>query len=134
MRVNRGFTRRCGRSYVEKVKLFGSASDGLGEEKHISLQPSHLGGGILETDARTRHCELQRTITTGMDENRIRNQLGLGTGDINDGGAQKTSQQQLIAGVGMTKSTETVCRGSSSVRDTRRTPGSDQPNPLAGAS
>lgn len=41
--------------YVEEVKLVDLAANAVGEEKHISLEPRHRLGRILEADAGTAH-------------------------------------------------------------------------------
>ena len=50
-----GYNRRLGPPYVEKVQLVGLAADAVGEEQEIALQPGHLLGRILETNAGARH-------------------------------------------------------------------------------
>lgn len=42
-------------TYVEEVKLISLATDAVGEEEGISLQPRHRLGRILEADAGTAH-------------------------------------------------------------------------------
>lgn len=42
-------------TYVEEVKLISLATDAVGEEEGISLQPRHRLGRILEANAGTAH-------------------------------------------------------------------------------
>lgn len=46
-------------AYEEEVKLISLASNAVGKEKSISLQPRHGLRRILETNTRTAHDDMQ---------------------------------------------------------------------------
>lgn len=50
----------CWPTHVEEVKLIISATDSVGEQEHIALEPGNLLAGIFETNTGAAHCEVQR--------------------------------------------------------------------------